>query len=270
MLAPICVHAQSNSAKPFLLGYTEELYSDILDERRQLNIYLPEGYDTSVRYPVIYLLDGSADEDFIHVAGIVQYNNFSWVDRTPKSIVVGIANIDRKRDFTYPSRSAKDKELVPTGGGSARFIDFIEQEVQPFINGKYAASDETTIIGQSLGGLLATEILFTRPMMFDKYIIISPSLWWDDGGLLKRNPAMLKDDYAVQTSVYVGVGKEGTVRQGEPAMEEYAEQLVEKISGAKSGKIRVYFDYLPDENHATAGHQAVLNAFRWLYPANEK
>mgnify|MGYP001260408586 CR=1 FL=1 len=190
LLAPVCVHAQSNTAKPIILGYTEELYSDMLDERRQLNIYLPEGYDSSKRYPVIYLLDGGADEDFIHVAGIVQYNNFSWIERVPKSILVGIANTDRKRDFTYPSRRARDKELCPTGGGSAKFMDFIEQEVQPFIKGKYAVNNETTLIGQSLGGLLATEILFTRPMMFDKYIIISPSLWWDDGGLLKRNPAV--------------------------------------------------------------------------------
>ena len=271
LIVPIYAGAQSNTAKPFILGYTEELYSEVLNERRVLNIYLPEGYDTTARYPVIYLLDGSADEDFIHVAGIVQYNNFPWIGRVPKSILVGIANTDRKRDFTYPSRSARDKELCPTGGGSAKFIDFIEQEVQPFIKGKYAANDETTLIGQSLGGLLATEILFTRPMMFDNYIIISPSLWWDAGGLLKKSPALLKDDYAVPTSVYVGVGKEGSMfGPEEPAMEEYAARLVEKISGAKSGKIRVYFDYLPDETHATAGHPAVFNAFRWLYPVKEK
>lgn len=252
------------------LGYAEEIYSDVLDERRVLNIYLPEGYDTSERYPVIYLLDGSIDEDFIHVAGIVQYNNFSWVNRVPKSIVVGIANTDRKRDFTYPSRSARDKELCPTGGGSARFMDFIEQEVQPFVKGKYAANNEATLIGQSLGGLLATEILFIRPMMFDKYIIISPSLWWDDGGLLKKKPALLKDDYAVPTSIYVGVGKEGSIfGTKEHIMEEDAERLVEKISGVESGKIRVYFDYLPDENHATISHQAIFNAFRWLYPVKE-
>ncbi len=81
----------------------------------------------------------------------------------------------------------------------------------------------------------------------------------------------MKDDYAVPTSVYVGVGKEGAMfGPKEPTMEEYAERLAEKISGAKSGKIRVYFDYLPDETHATAGHPAVFNGFRWLYPVKEK
>ena len=134
------LYAQSSievkDTSPFVLGYTEEVYSDILDEDRKLNVYLPDGYDTNKRYPVIYLLDGSADEDFIHIVGLVQFNNFSWIDRVPKSIVVGIGNKDRKRDFTYPSHRAKDKDLLPTGGGSARFIDFIEKEVQPFINDK--------------------------------------------------------------------------------------------------------------------------------------
>lgn len=255
---------------PFVLGYTEKVYSDILDEERVLNVYLPDGYDTSKRYPVIYLLDGSANEDFIHIVGLVQFNNFSWIDRVPKSIVVGIANKDRKRDFTYPSRRAKDKELVPTGGGSARFINFIEQEVQPFINGKYATNDEAMLIGQSLGGLLATEILMTRPMMFDKYIIISPSLWWDDGGLLSKNSAILEEGYDVPIAVYIGVGREGSIDgSAEHVMERDAQKLAAKISAARSKNIKVYFDYLPDENHATVTHQAVFNALRLLYPKKD-
>ncbi|MCB0697801.1 MAG: alpha/beta hydrolase, partial [Chitinophagaceae bacterium] len=187
------------------------------------------------------------------------------------SIVVGIANKDRKRDFTYPSRRAKDREMLPTSGGSAKFIRYIEKEVQPFIKEKYAANDEATLIGQSLGGLLATEILFTRPMMFDKYVIISPSLWWDDGGLLNRNPAILKEDYKLPTAVYIGVGKEGSVDGSkEHIMERDAQKLAEKVSSTRSKKIKIYFDYLPDENHATVGHQAVFNAFRLLYPAKKK
>ncbi len=62
-----------------------------LGENRILNIYLPEGYkqEDTTKYPVIYLFDGSADEDFIHIVGIVQFNNFEWINRVPKSIVVG-------------------------------------------------------------------------------------------------------------------------------------------------------------------------------------
>lgn len=73
-------------SKPLIIGNIDQLYSNVLAENRVLNIYLPEGYkDTgSTRYPVIYILDGSIDEDFFHIAGIVQYNNFPWINRVPK------------------------------------------------------------------------------------------------------------------------------------------------------------------------------------------
>src|SRR5690348_1122829 len=120
--------------KPFVLGQIQTLHSSILNEDRELNIYLPEGYNATdtAKYPIVYLLDGSADEDFIHVVGLYQFNSFPWVGRARPSIIVGIANKDRKRDFTFPSSLATDKKLLPTSGGSANFIAFIEKEPQPF------------------------------------------------------------------------------------------------------------------------------------------
>mgnify|MGYP001157884565 CR=1 FL=1 len=256
------------ATKPFVLGVIEELPSTILAEKRILNIYLPEGYhkNDSSKYPVIYLLDGSADEDFIHVAGLVQFNNFSWINRVPKSIVVGIANTDRRRDLTFPSSLAEDKKMSPTSGGSAAFINFIEKELQPFIEKKYKANRTRTIIGQSLGGLLATEILLKKPMLFNKYIIISPSLWWDNGSLLQLSSTLLLESFNQVTGIYIGVGKEGLTPGPNPrVMEVDANVLAEKISSTKSKTVQVHFDYLPQEDHATIGHQAIFNAFRLLY-----
>lgn len=253
--------------KEFVLGYVDQLSSKILKEERTLNIYLPEGYDKNKKYPVIYLLDGSADEDFIHVVGLVQFNTFAWIERIPQSIVVGIANTNRKRDFTAPSTRETDLKLVPKGGGSANFIAFLEKELQPYIEKKYSTDGNKTIIGQSLGGLLATEILFTKPALFNTYIIISPSLWWKDGSLLRENPAILQDSYTKPTSIYVGVGKEGSIDgSANHIMEEDAKLLADKIKAGHSKNLKVYFDYLPEEDHATVTHQAIFNAFRLIYP----
>lgn len=169
---------QLNGQAPFILGVVDTLQSTILKERRALNIYLPAGYQPqdTTRYPVIYLLDGSADEDFIHIAGLMQCMNFPWDNTAPKSIIVGIANTDRRRDFTYPTTKQKDKARWPTTGGSATFIRFITQELQPYIRRSYRAGPRTTLIGQSFGGLLATEILFRQPALFTDYVIVSPSL----------------------------------------------------------------------------------------------
>ena len=259
---------QIDTSKPFVLGVIDEIQSKELNEKRILNIYLPEGYkkEDAIKYPVIYLLDGSANEDFIHVVGLVQFNSFEWINQIPKSIVVGIATVDRKRDFTFPTTIQDDKNKYPTTGHSDAFIAFIEKELQPFIEAKYNTNSNKTIIGESLGGLLATEILLKKPTLFNKYIIISPSLWWNNGSLLNSNSQILEATFNQKTAVYIGVGKEGLTPTTIPrVMEVDANLLAEKINKTKNNMLKVYFDYLPDETHATIMHQAVFNAFRHIY-----
>lgn len=259
---------KTENVKPFVLGVIEEIQSKELAEKRTLNIYLPEGYnqDDSTKYPVIYLLDGSADEDFIHVVGLVQFNSFEWINQVPKSIVVGIATVDRRRDFTFPTTIEEDKKAYPTTGHSDKFIAFIEKELQPYIDKKYKINTTKTIIGQSLGGLLATEILLKKSTLFNKYIIISPSLWWDNGSLLNQNSRILEDSFNQQTNIYIGVGKEGLTPTIIPrVMEVDANLLTEKMKASKSKTLKIYFDYLPQEDHATIMHQAVFNAFKLIY-----
>ena len=246
--------------KPFVLGTTATIRSSILGEERKLNIYLPEGYatDEKASYPVIFLLDGSADEDFIHIAGLMQFSTFPWVKIMPKSILVGIENVDRRRDFTFPTSVEKDKKDFPTTGGSEKFIAFIEKELQPFIERKYRTTESKTIVGQSLGGLLATEILFKKPALFTDYIIVSPSLWWDKESLLAAAPAVLKSDPSRATKVYVAVGREGKV------MEADARRLVAVLKKGNAKNLKVSFQYFAAENHATIFHNAVYKGFEIL------
>lgn len=259
----------TETSRPFVLGVIEEIQSKELGENRTLNIYLPEGYnpEENTKYPVIYLLDGSANEDFIHIAGLVQFNSFEWINQIPKSIVVGIATVDRKRDFTFPTTIQNDKTRFPTTGHSDKFIAFIEKELQPFINKKYKTSESKTIIGQSLGGLLETEILLKKPSLFNKYVIVSPSLWWDNGSLLNLDSKILKADFDQPTEIYIAVGKEGLTPTEIPrVMEVDANLLAEKIKASKSKNIKIYFDYFPEENHGTILHPAAANSFKFFYP----
>lgn len=241
---------------PFVLGKTETLSSGILSEGRTLNIYLPDNYtkQDSLSYPVLYLLDGSAHEDFIHIVGLVQF--MCMYELLPPAIVVGIANVDRKRDFTFPTSIEADKKKFPTTGGSAKFIDFIEKELQPYIEKNYRTNSSKIIIGQSLGALVATEILFKKPGLFNTYIIISPSLWWDKESLLAMQPEIIQPGYPNQTSVFVGVGKEGKV------MERDAKKLAKILKNSQNERLSTQFEFFPKENHATVLHQAVYTAFR--------
>ncbi len=237
----------------FSIGKSIRIHSSILNEDRILNVYFPSSYssDDSKSYPVIYLLDGSKDEDFIHISGIVQFGSFPWINIIPESIVVGIGNVDRKRDFTYPSGNKLDQEDFPTSGHSAKFIEFIEKELQLLIDSTYRTKYQKTIIGQSLGGLLATQILLEKPDLFDQYIIVSPSLWWDDEQLLKRTIQKAQST----KSIYIAVGKEGAV------MERTALELYEKLQQDSTLNQQLFYEFLEDKSHGDALHQAVYQAF---------
>lgn len=269
LVMSICSFAQTHDNR-LTIGVRDSIVSKQLSETRYLNIYLPEGYSDTESYNVIYLLDGGMNEDFIHVVGLVQYNTLPWVDRMPSSIVVGIVNVDRKRDMTYPTTVQEDKKRFPTTGGSQEFISFIEKELQPYIQQHYRTNGNNMLIGQSLGGLVATEILFKQPQLFNKYLIMSPSLWWDAGSLLSYTPAITKTFPTTNIDIYLAVGKEGlTPTTPARVMEVDANLLAEKINEIDNKHIHLNFDYLPEENHATITHQAVFNGIRSLYPVNK-
>lgn len=254
-------YARAEQLFPF--GVVEAIDSKELGEKRVLNIYLPEGYhpDSLTTYPVIYLLDGSAHEDFPHIAGLVQFMNM--YELLPKSIVVGIANVDRYRDFTRPSRDEEDTKSLPSSGGSEKFIDFIEKEVQPFIEKHYRTNSPKTIIGQSMGGLLCTEILLDKPKLFDDYIIVSPSLWWDQQSLVNRAADILKANGKLRKRIFISLGKE------HPVMHEVADKLVDAIRSSGNAQLELFYEPLLEENHATILHRAVYLAFEKLNAGNE-
>lgn len=250
--------AQEATKQGFIIGERLVYHSNVLNEDRTLNIYLPNSYspNSAKKYPVIYLLDGSKDEDFIHISGIVQFCSYSWINIIEESIVVGIENVDRKRDFTFPSSLIEDNVYFPTEGGSEQFMNFIENELQPYIDSAYKVNEEKTIIGQSLGGLLATEILVKRPQLFDKYIIVSPSLWWDNTSLLDMDFAT----YDGEKSIYITVGEEGKI------MKRAAKSLYKKLKKSDNSQKLLEFHLLKEQNHGDALHLGVYNAFEAMQP----
>lgn len=247
--------------KPFKIGETRIIKSAVLSENRILNIYLPQGYDKNKTYPTIYLLDGSADEDFLHIVGLVQFFNMTF--KMPDFIIVGIANVDRRRDFTFPTKVKELKEKYPTTGGSEKFIKFVETELQPLVESTYKTNGTKYLIGQSLGGLAATEILLKKPELFTHYFIVSPSLWWDDESILKDAKARFAKQKDINLYVYLSIGSEGEI------MKRDAEQLLEVLKTSGKKNIKTDFVPLPKENHATILHLSIYEAFKIQFPLSE-
>lgn len=252
--------AQSDSlrSEPFVLGETLAFWSDKLQEERKLNLYLPPSYteDTARSYPVIWLLDGSADEDFIHMAGLVQFGTFSWVNLLPECILVGVANVDRVRDFTHPSEIPLDQEEFPSSGGSAAFLEFLYEELKPLLASRYRTNGQHCLIGQSMGGLLAAQVLVHHPEWYSHYLILSPSLWWDEGSLLRARQQPIPPE----TRIFIGVGKEGEEMEGP------ARALYESVRSSHPDLPGLFFQFFPEHDHGDLLHQAAYCGFQLLYP----
>ncbi|HCM32640.1 alpha/beta hydrolase-fold protein [Chryseobacterium sp.] len=255
------VSAQTETTKPLTIGEVRTLKSKVLNEERTLNIYLPQGFDKTKSYPVIYLLDGSMNEDFIHVSGLVQF--FNQMYSMPATIVVGIANIDRKRDFTFHTDLKDLQKDYPTTGHSDKFITFLEKELKPYIETQFKTTDKY-LFGQSLGGLLATEILLKKPEMFNNYFIISPSLWWDDESLLKQAPQLLSKSPDTKKFVYVSVGK------GEhPVMVKDAEAWYDVLKKSNKKNWTMEYKMMETDNHATILHRSLYEGLVKKFPYQE-
>ena len=255
------VFAQSENVKPLTIGEIRTLKSEILNEERILNIYLPQNFDKTKSYPIIYLLDGSMNEDFIHVSGLVQFFNLMYA--MPETIVVGIANIDRKKDFTFHTDLKDLQKDYPTTGHSDKFISFLEKELKPYIESKFKTTDKY-LFGQSLGGLLATEILLKKPEMFNNYFIISPSLWWDDESLLKQAPQLLSKIQDTKKFIYVSVGK-----AEHKVMVKDARDLFDVLKKSNKKNWTIEYKIMDLDNHATILHRSLYEGLVKLFPYQE-
>jgi predicted alpha/beta superfamily hydrolase len=254
------VEVKANAIPPvFSIGVIDSLYSQELGEIRHLNVYLPENYspDSATAYPVIYLLDGSANEDFVHVVGVVQF--LTMIGSMLPSIVVGIANVDRKRDFTFPTHVQEDLMDFPTTGHSDKFIAFLEKELITHVTSHYKTNGQRLIIGQSLGGLLACEVLLKKNTLFTDYVIVSPSLWWDNESLLNEAPQLLSVASFNKQWVFLTVGTEGE------EMEVPAKKIGEMLKDSTDNQLNVVFHPLPQEDHLTILHNAVYTALMEKY-----
>jgi len=163
-----------------------KLSSTVLKEDRFFDIYIPSS--SKSKFEVIYVLDGQAQ--FINVV-----NALKQLDQNEK-IVVGIGNIWlRDRDYTpthVNSSPFLDSKAAAVSGGGKSFISHLEKELIPYIKSHYPVDTSAILIGHSLGGLIAMDILLNHSYLFQKYVIIDPSMWWDDCNLLNQSKEILK------------------------------------------------------------------------------
>lgn len=241
-----------------MIGETFTIPSKALHETRRINVYLPAAYTRAgnARLPVLYMPDGGMQEDFLHVAGLVQVSTGNETMRP--FILVGIENTERRRDMTGPTRVAKDSTIAPHVGGSAAFRAFIRNELMPQIKSRYRTTDETAVVGESLAGLFVVETLLLEPDLFDGYLAFDPSLWWNDHRLLADADQLLRARSLAGKTLFLS-------NSSEPELATTTKQFAELLEKGRYPGLVWRYRPLPDETHGTIYHPAALMAFRELF-----
>ena len=211
----------------FTIENTEqfEIFSKDINQEFIINIGLPPNYSKDHdKYPVVYVTD--AGSNFIGLMGSLPLMQF--VNDLPSFVLVGI---DYKSPNSMDSMSLRNRDLTPTNdkiwmaaqkdmykifgedlpqveaGGAKYFLDFINDEIKPFINKKYYVdTTDQTYCGFSLGGLFGLYTLFNSSDSFKRYVIGSPSIWWDDRHILKVEEEYAKKNKNLSAKVFMSTG----------------------------------------------------------------
>lgn len=175
------------------IRYHRRFASKYLSTRRDLVVYLPPGYDAGARtrYPVLYLQDGQNLFDPATAFGGEDWQADLTADQLIRRgaiqplILVGIYNTGVRRISEYtPTRDPRLKK----GGKAERYAQMLAREIKPFIDSEYRtvkSSSSTGVGGSSLGALTALTVGLRYPGVFGRLALISPSVWWDGGAVLR-------------------------------------------------------------------------------------
>lgn len=257
--------AQLAEGEPLVIATTYTVQSDILGSDRKVSVRLPAGYDEQpdMRFPVVYVLDGGPEQDFPHIAGIAQSRDMNWT--FDRFILVGIESRERRRYFAPPAADpAPYVEMLGTEpGGTAEYRRFLREEIKPLIDAQFRTSGHDAVMGESLAALFVVETLFEEPTLFDDFIAISPSLWWERmkfGREAEARLAKLPQEDGTRR-LYLTVANEGVWHR------EGMERLVDALRDHAPENLRWTFVPVHEsETHGSLYHPMALDAFRTLFP----
>lgn len=177
---------------------------------------LPTNYHPDNSYAVVYVLDA---EHRFELSYSLTKELFENQNTIPEVIVVGIPHIDRFHrindlTFTDSKVNAQGKEDTlgyfsssMTGNGIF-FLQFLEEEVVPFVNKQYRTNGYNTLVGHSIGGYFCAYILPIQKS-FSAFQIYDPSIWYNDGDAIKHLQRELDSNHTSKLFISKGTAFDG-------------------------------------------------------------
>lgn len=275
-LAPRVASAQPSAAGAgaVTIGRRDSVASKILGETRQLLVYTPPSYHDSTylprAYPVLYLLDG--DAHFHSVTGLLQILgtgvNATYV--VPEMIVVAIPNTDRMRDLS-PTRvttgfDGKPSPALRTSGGMPAFLQFIRTELIPHVEARYRTMPYRVFVGHSLGGITTIQALHTMPEVFNAYVAIDPSLWWDNSTMLKDVRPRVSAPGLAGRALFMA--QANTINPDDSTSNPHFDAMLRYnaiVEAYNTSGLRYAYRYYPQDDHGSVPLIAEYDALRFIF-----
>ncbi len=245
-----------------VIGKTISFHSEIQNEDRLLDIHSPKNYENSQKtYPVMYVLDSYYKFD--KAVGTLQ--SLVLNELIPDMIIIGIRNTRRNRDLT-PGTEILDegsKKRLPNAGGADRFTYFLEKELIPYVNKNYRTAPYKILVGHSLGGLFNAYTFFKNPELFEAYLTISPSLWYENKIFEKELDEVLKDHEDISSKFYMSIANEGGTMLGNTYI--LAGKFKSYIHQHKNVDLKFMFDPMFDYTHGTVSYPSIYNGLKFIF-----
>lgn len=271
--------------EPYRLPDTEvrPIRSGILGRDYRLLVSLPPEYAKTTRvYPVLFVTD--ADYSFPLIRSIGRRLGTEEPE-VNDYVLIGLSyaqgdspGYSRRRDYTPTPNGENPGVLDPASGkpyvyGEAEgYRRFIAEEVFPLVRRSYRVDMARAIYaGHSYGGLLGAHILLTEPKMFSRYILSSPSLWYDERWIFRRLQAYLASHDDLPAKVLLPIGSFETVRpeSDDPRYHKERDMVADVLDFEKRLRGRGYPGLeirsmvIEDEDHLSVFPASITRGLRW-------
>jgi uncharacterized protein len=256
----------------------DSISSTILGEKRYFSVSLPKDFapGSGRKFPVLYLLDG--DSHISYVASMVRFQSEVMGNTTiPPMIVVGIKNTKRTRDFT-PYKAITSgllpEVMAKETGGADHFIAFLEKELIPYLEAKYPTAPYRLLVGHSFGGLLGLQALISKPTLFTDYIVIDPSLWYDNENFSRIVQKKITELPFQNQTLFMTIGNNMPGKQNSQVLKDtsllasHQKSILLFTTAVKAGKRNgIAFEsvFYPIDDHGSAPMLSIYDGLRYLF-----
>ncbi len=213
MILVLAANAVVDEPRQFTLDNTfyHQLPPAETGQNHELVITLPHSYQSNPKavYPVLYYLDAYWDAPLLNSV----YNGLDYDNAIPEFIMVGLSYPQTHEGMDYGPLRLRD--MTPTkvadsnSGGAAGFLAYLQNTVVPLVESRYRVNPkQRALAGSSLGGLFALYAMYQQPAFFDRYIAISPAVYWDQDYLAALDNAYAKKHKTLEARLFLSYGTE--------------------------------------------------------------